>query len=342
MAININLKDLLKKRGYTIVKLSDEVGVTTANLSKLVNNKVSEVKLETLNKICKSLKCTPGDLLEYKNEEKKRIIPLFLDVFGGTDLILSSGIENTKMFFQSISQFQKEANVEIKIIMVTDVAFESTKSKYLLFNKLASSYGLPDLVCGAVCEHCGFFVSNEQITPLSTIDTRIIEKRADINEIAEEYNGFINSQFTSMYNLIFDKKTTRSQLAEIKDKLEKTINCNDIDVVTYYDSYGIECDIMNKNHSKANAVFMLAKMLKLEYDIQFIITGGAFLQVNWEMYYNNKERLKEMGYDIWFVSKNKNEEILESEYDKNVLIFDLSTCDGIKELLNRIYSGIKK
>ena len=65
MAINIRLKDVLKDRGYTIVKLSNEIDITPTNLSKLINNKVSEIKLETLNIICDVLKCSPGDILEY-------------------------------------------------------------------------------------------------------------------------------------------------------------------------------------------------------------------------------------------------------------------------------------
>ena len=36
MAININLKNLIKNKGYTIAKLSKEIDITPANLSKLL------------------------------------------------------------------------------------------------------------------------------------------------------------------------------------------------------------------------------------------------------------------------------------------------------------------
>ena len=341
MAISSNLKKLLIKKGYTIVKLSEEVGITTANLSKLANNKVSEVKLETINKICKSLKCTPGDLFEYKDEEKKKIIPLFLDCFGGTDLFLSSGIENFKEFFRLIIKFQKDTNIDIKIIIMTDIPFESAKSKYILFNKLAESFGLNDLVYGAVLEHCGFFVKDDNIITLDALDSRIIEKRADIEEVAVENNSSINNKYASICNLSFNKKITRSQLEVIREKIEKVIDCDEIMVESFYDSYGIELDIMNKNHNKANAVLKMLKMLKTEFDILFIITGGAPNNANLEMYYNSKDKLTEMGYRSCFIASDRMNEF-EFENDENMIEIDLSNYEGLKKFINTLYLKTNK
>ena len=340
MSISSNLKKLLIKKGYTIVKLSEEVGVTTANLSKLANNKVSEVKLETINKICKVLKCTPGDLFEYKDEEKKKIIPMFLDCFGGTDLFVSNGIDSIKEFFKLIIKFQKETNIEIKIIIMTDIPFEAAKAKYILFNKLAESYGLHELVYGAVLEHCGFFINNDNIITLNALDSRIIEKRADIEEIATEYNSCINSKYVSLCNLVFDKKISRSQLEVIREKIEKAINCDEIIIESFYDSYGIELDIMNKNHNKANAVLKVTKMLQEEYDIIYVFTGGAPNNANLGMYYNSKNKLAEMGYNSCFIASDKMDEF-EFENDENMLEINLSSYDGLKELIDTIYSKTK-
>jgi len=49
-------------------ELSDKVGVANVNLSKLKNGKVSAIRFSTLEAICKTLNCQPGDILEYKEE----------------------------------------------------------------------------------------------------------------------------------------------------------------------------------------------------------------------------------------------------------------------------------
>ncbi len=51
-------------------ELADKVGITNINLSKLKTGKVVAVRFSTLNEICKALKCQPGDILEYAEEEE--------------------------------------------------------------------------------------------------------------------------------------------------------------------------------------------------------------------------------------------------------------------------------
>ena len=70
MAIVVNLDVLLTKRKMTSLELSERIGITPANLSILKNGKAKAVRLETLNAICKALKCQPGDILEYVEEEE--------------------------------------------------------------------------------------------------------------------------------------------------------------------------------------------------------------------------------------------------------------------------------
>jgi putative transcriptional regulator len=45
--------------------LADRTGLTHSALVKLVNNQSRMISFETLNKLCKALDCTPGDLLVY-------------------------------------------------------------------------------------------------------------------------------------------------------------------------------------------------------------------------------------------------------------------------------------
>lgn len=66
MAIIINVDVMLAKRKMSVTELSDKVGITMANISILKNGKAKAIRLSTLDAICKSLDCQPGDILEYK------------------------------------------------------------------------------------------------------------------------------------------------------------------------------------------------------------------------------------------------------------------------------------
>lgn len=67
--IEVNLDVMMAKRRMSLNELSDRVGITIANLSILKNNKAKAIRFSTLDAICRELKCTPGDILEYKEKE---------------------------------------------------------------------------------------------------------------------------------------------------------------------------------------------------------------------------------------------------------------------------------
>ena len=68
MPIIVNLDVMLARRKMTLSQLSEQVDVTIANLSILKTNKARAVRFSTLEAICKTLDCQPGDLLEYVGE----------------------------------------------------------------------------------------------------------------------------------------------------------------------------------------------------------------------------------------------------------------------------------
>lgn len=70
MAIIINIDVMLAKRKMSVTELSERVGITMANISVLKNGKAKAIKVSTLNSICKVLKCQPGDILEYVEEDE--------------------------------------------------------------------------------------------------------------------------------------------------------------------------------------------------------------------------------------------------------------------------------
>lgn len=65
MAIRINLDVVLAKKKMTVTELSQKVGITMANISILKNEKAKAIRFSTLDSICKTLDCQPGDILEY-------------------------------------------------------------------------------------------------------------------------------------------------------------------------------------------------------------------------------------------------------------------------------------
>ena len=69
MAILINIDVMLAKRKMSVTELSEQVGITMANLSILKNGKAKAVRLATLDAICKALDCQPGDILEYRQDD---------------------------------------------------------------------------------------------------------------------------------------------------------------------------------------------------------------------------------------------------------------------------------
>jgi putative transcriptional regulator len=69
MAIIVNLDMMLAKRKMTSLELAQRVGMTPANLSILKTGKAKAVRMSTMDAICKELKCQPGDLFEYVEDD---------------------------------------------------------------------------------------------------------------------------------------------------------------------------------------------------------------------------------------------------------------------------------
>ena len=66
--IVVNLDVMMARRKMSLNELSEKVGITLANLSILKNGKAKAVRLSTLDAICRALDFTPGDILEYREE----------------------------------------------------------------------------------------------------------------------------------------------------------------------------------------------------------------------------------------------------------------------------------
>lgn len=66
--IILRLDRVMADRKMSLNELSERVGITNVNLSKIKTGKVSAIRFSTLNAICETLHCQPGDILEYSEE----------------------------------------------------------------------------------------------------------------------------------------------------------------------------------------------------------------------------------------------------------------------------------
>jgi putative transcriptional regulator len=70
MAIIVRLDVMLALRKARSKELAAHVGITETNLSLLKLGRVKGIRFETLDAICRYLKCQPGDLLVWEEEEE--------------------------------------------------------------------------------------------------------------------------------------------------------------------------------------------------------------------------------------------------------------------------------
>lgn len=67
--IRVDLDVMMARRKMSLTELSQQVGITMANLSILKNGRAKAVRMSTLEAICRVLKCQPGDILVYEESD---------------------------------------------------------------------------------------------------------------------------------------------------------------------------------------------------------------------------------------------------------------------------------
>lgn len=67
--IIIRLDRVLADRKMRLNELAAKVGISNVNLSYLKTGKVKAIRFSTLDAICRVLRCQPGDILEYADDE---------------------------------------------------------------------------------------------------------------------------------------------------------------------------------------------------------------------------------------------------------------------------------
>lgn len=65
MSIIIRLDRMMADRKISLNDLAKKIDMTNVNLSNLKTGKMKGIRFETMDKICKVLKCQPGDIFEF-------------------------------------------------------------------------------------------------------------------------------------------------------------------------------------------------------------------------------------------------------------------------------------
>ena len=71
MPIVVNLDVMMAKRKISSSQLAEQIDLTPANLSILKNNKAKAIRFSTLMALCHELRCQPGDLLEFVDDQQE-------------------------------------------------------------------------------------------------------------------------------------------------------------------------------------------------------------------------------------------------------------------------------
>ena len=66
--IILRLDRVMADRKISLKELSERVGLSNVNLSKMKTGKISAIRFSTLEAICEELNCQPGDILEYDHD----------------------------------------------------------------------------------------------------------------------------------------------------------------------------------------------------------------------------------------------------------------------------------
>ena len=69
MGIVLRMDRVMADRKMSLNELSEKVGVSNVNLSKIKTGKISAIRFSTLEAICDVLDCQPGDILEYQRND---------------------------------------------------------------------------------------------------------------------------------------------------------------------------------------------------------------------------------------------------------------------------------
>lgn len=68
MAVRVTIDVLLAERGMSVGEFAEAIGITPANVAVLKNGRAKAIRFSTLDAICRTLQCQPGDVLAFDDD----------------------------------------------------------------------------------------------------------------------------------------------------------------------------------------------------------------------------------------------------------------------------------
>lgn len=68
--VEVNIINLLKKRGKTKYWLCQQMNLTSRNLNRIIRGETISISFKYIEEFCYYLDCTPGELLTVNHEKK--------------------------------------------------------------------------------------------------------------------------------------------------------------------------------------------------------------------------------------------------------------------------------
>lgn len=69
--VELNVKSILDEQGKSQYWLSKKTGISPNNIGKICNGETKNIRLDTMDKICNALNCTPNDILIFNKGDTK-------------------------------------------------------------------------------------------------------------------------------------------------------------------------------------------------------------------------------------------------------------------------------
>jgi putative transcriptional regulator len=70
VTINLRVAELMGKNRLNQKQLSEMTGIRPNTISAMWRGEAKRIELEQIDKLCKALNCTPGELFEYIPDEE--------------------------------------------------------------------------------------------------------------------------------------------------------------------------------------------------------------------------------------------------------------------------------
>lgn len=70
MPIVMRLDRVMADRKMSSIELAEKVGISPVNISRIKTGRLKGIRFSTLEAMCKALRCKPGDIIDWMDEDE--------------------------------------------------------------------------------------------------------------------------------------------------------------------------------------------------------------------------------------------------------------------------------